>query len=376
MKFRRFMMRTLAMAHKEIMHILRDRQFLLFALGLPVLLLLIFGYAISFDVENISLVVVDQDKSSQSRKLIDRFTSSSVFTIVARRQNPDKVESLLRSGAAKTVLIIPHGFARKLKRGDKAQAQLLLDGSDNTSASVALSYANAVSLASSRDNLLEALGRFDIPIETRERILFNPELRSSTFLVPGLMVLILVMIAVVLTALTVAREYERGSMEQLFSTPVGRLEIILGKLAPYYLIGLVQVLLVVTLGVMLFNVPLRGSLLLLFGVSSLFMLAMLMQGLLVSVITRNQMLASMGAMVTTFMPALLLSGFIFPIENMPRFLQIVSMVVPARYFVSALRGIMLRGNGLGDIWSEVLALAAFFVVLLILAAARFRRRLA
>ena len=184
------------------------------------------------------------------------------------------------------------------------------------------------------------------------------------------------MIAVMLTALTVAREYERGSMEQLFATPVGRVEVILGKLVPYFVIGLVQVLLVLTLGVALFDVPVNGSLWLLFAVSSLFILAMLMQGLLISVITRSQMVASMAAAISTFLPALLLSGFIFPIENMPLVLRAVATVLPARYFVNSLRAILLRGNGMEVIWPDLIALSAFFLVLLVIATARFQRKLA
>jgi len=184
------------------------------------------------------------------------------------------------------------------------------------------------------------------------------------------------MIAVMLTALTVAREYERGSMEQLFATPVGRLEVILGKLVPYFFIGLVQVLLVLTLGVTLFDVPVNGSLLLLFAVSCLFILAMLMQGLLISVVTRNQMVASMVATITTFLPALLLSGFVFPVENMPLMLRAMATVLPARYFVRSLGAILLRGNGVAVIWPDMLALGVFFLVLLVLATKKFKRTVA
>ncbi len=373
---RRLIRRTLAIARKEVVHIQRDPQVLAFALIMPVVLILLFGYAVSFDVEHIPLVVVDQDRTTSSRQLVDRFTASDTFEVVARRSDPSEAETLFRSQSAKAALVIPRGYGRQLRRGERADAQLLLDGADNTTANIALGYASAVSLAASRSELEALFGRVQPPLEVRSRVLFNPALRSAIFLVPGLMVVILVMIAVMLTALTVAREYERGSMEQLFATPVGRVEVILGKLVPYFVIGLVQVLLVLTLGVALFDVPVNGSLWLLFAVSSLFILAMLMQGLLISVITRSQMVASMAAAISTFLPALLLSGFIFPIENMPLVLRAVATVLPARYFVNSLRAILLRGNGMEVIWPDLIALSAFFLVLLVIATARFQRKLA
>jgi len=372
---RRLLARILAMAEKEVVHILRDRQFLIFALGMPVVLILLFGYAVSFDIERVPLAVVDQDRTADSRALIQKFTASDTFRVVAERQDPKAVETLFRSSVAKVALVIPHGFSRQLKRGQEAKAQLLLDGADNTTASIALGYATAVSLAASRDQLVKLVGDLELPVEIRTRTFFNPRLKSAVFLVPGLMVLVLVMVAVMLTALTIAREYERGSMEQLFATPVGRLEVILGKLAPYFIIGLMQVLLVLTLGVTLFAVPVRGSLLLLFAVSSVFLLAMLMQGLLISVITRNQMVASQIALISTFLPALLLSGFVFPVENMPVALQWIAAALPPKYFVRALRAILLRGNGLEVVGPDMLVLFGFFLVLLALSTARFKRSL-
>lgn len=371
---RRALIRTWAMARKEVVHIGRDPQVLLFALGMPVVLILLFGYAVSFDVENIPLVVVDHDHTEQSRKLTQQFTSSHTFQLVAHRSTADEVEPLFRSGHARAALVIPKGFAKALKRGQNAKAQILLDGADNTTASIALGYASSIALAASQTELQKSLGEFQPPLEARVRLLFNPTAKSSVFLVPGLMVVILVMIAVMITALTVAREYENGSMEQLFATPVGRVEVILGKLMPYFFIGLVQTLLVLTLGVNLFDVPIHGSLILLFFLSSLFLLAALMQGLFISVVTRNQMVASMVAAITTFLPALLLSGFIFPVENMPTVLQFVAHFMPPRYFVRALRAVLLRGNGLMVIWKDVLALGGFFVFFVALSTLRFKRK--
>jgi ABC-2 type transport system permease protein len=363
------------MAYKELLHILRDRQIIGFALGMPVVLIFIFGYAISFDVERVPLVIVDQDHTASSRSLADKFTASDTFRAVARRQDPAEVEPLFRSYQAKAAIVIPRGYGRALERGEQANAQLLLDGADSTTASIALGYAQAVSLNTSRAELAKLVGRAEPSLTVEPRVLFNPALRSRVFLVPGLMVIVLVMNAVMLTALTVAREYERGSMEQLFATPVSRLEVILGKLLPYFFIGLVQVLLVVTLGVSLFDVPVRGSLLLLFFIAAVFILAMLMQGLLVSTIARSQVVAAQVALISTFLPALLLSGFVFPVENMPWPLRALATVMPPRYLVRALRAVLLRGNGLDVVGPDVLALLAFFVVLLVLATKRFRRQI-
>jgi len=353
-----------ALARKELAHLRRDPQMLAFALLLPVILLLLFGYAISFDLDRIPLAVVDGDQTAESRALSQRLTAGSLFVEVGRPATPDAAEPLLRRGVARAALVIDEGYSRHLTRGEPAPVQLVLDGSDNSTAAVALGYATALA----RPKLPIAP-----PIEARARSLFNPGLKSAIFILPGLMTFILAMVAVMLTALTVAREYERGSMEQLFATPTRRLEIILGKLGPYFVLGLVQVLLVLTVGVVLFGLPVRGSLLLVFGVAGLFLLAMLAQGLLISVVTRSQMLASQLAVLSTLLPTLLLSGFIFPIANMPLPLRVLSQVFPASHMVSALRAILLRGNGPEAVARDCLAIAAFFVFVMLVTTRRFRR---
>ena len=370
------LIRFAAMAGKEVNHILRDPQVLLFALGMPVVLLLLFGYAVTFDIDHIPLVVVDQEQSASSRELIAAFEGGDLFEVVAVRETPEEVEPLLQRGVAKVGLIIPEGFDRELLRGDSPQAQLLLDGTDNNSAGMALGYANALSQAATKKAAERAGTPLELPLEARARTLYNPGLRSTVVLVPGLMVILLVMVAVMLTALTVAREYERGSMEQLFATPIGRLEVILGKLAPYFILGMVDVLLVVTVGVLLFDVPIAGELAVLTGVSALFMLAMLMQGLFISVATRNQMVASQLAVISTLLPSLLLSGFIFPVESMPSPLQVVASIFPARYFVHAVRVVMLKGGGFESIGVDCLAIGLFFLAMLAVSIKRFRRSVA
>ncbi len=366
--------RILAMALKEVMHIQRDPQLLIYALVFPIAMILLFGYGVTFDIDKIPLVVVNQDRSVEAQKLVGSFTSSDAFLDIADRQRASTIEPLFRRGVAKAALVIPKDFERDIKRGGMASAQLLVDGSDDHVAAVGLGYANAIALASSERRLTALVGDVAPPVSARVRTLFNPELSSTVFLVPGLMVVILVMIAVMLTALTVAREYERGSMEQLFATPVGKIDIILGKLGPYFVLGLVQVLIVLVLGIGLFGVPMRGSVFLLFCIASLFLLAMLMQGLLISVMTRNQVLASQLAAISTLLPSMLLSGFIFPISGMPLILRGLAHVLPATYLVDALRGVMLRGNGIGVVWPDALALAAYFSVMLFVAVGRFKRR--
>ncbi|MBU0553281.1 ABC transporter permease [Myxococcota bacterium] len=362
-RHRAALIRIGAMAHKELAHIRRDPQMLAFALLLPLLLLLLFGYAISFDVDHIPLAVVDRDQSPASRALIQSFTTGDLFVEVARSTDVAAMEPHLRRGEARAVLVIDEGYARRQARGEPSAAQLLLDGADNSTASVALGYATA--LASPPPP--------GLPVTLRPRALFNPGLRSAVFILPGLIVFLLVMIAVMLTALTVAREFERGSMEQLFATPIQRLEIILGKLLPYFGLGLLQVLLVLTAGVTLFDLPVRGALPTVGVITSLFLLANLAQGLVISVITRNQMIASQAAVLTTLLPALLLSGFVFPIDNMPIFLQIVARIFPASHLVDALRAVLLRGNGFEALWGDLAAIGGFFLVMLGVATRRFQR---
>lgn len=368
-----FARRTRAMALKEFRHMARDPQVVLLALAMPLVLILVFGYGVSFDVEHVPLAVVDQDRTAESRSFARAFSAAGTFDVVATPDDPRAVEPLFRQSLARAALIIPEGFTRSRARGEAATAQMLVDGSDNATATIALGYGDAIGLTLAQAELPRGLSA---PLEARVRTMFNPSLRSAVFIVPGLIVLVLVIVSVMLTALTVAREYEQGSMEQLFSTPVSRLEIILGKLAPYFLLGLVQVLLVLVVGVTLFDVPLRGSVGLIFLAASIFLLAELTYGLVISIVTRSQMVAAQVAAISTFLPALILSDFIFPIDNMPPPLRFVSSLLPPRYLVHALRSIMLRGNGLETIVFDLLPMAGFFVVMLVIATRRFRRTVA
>jgi ABC-2 type transport system permease protein len=362
----------MAVAHKEVLHIIRDARSVYMALGLPVVMLMLFGYGISQDVDHIRVAVVDEDQTPTSRRLGEALVAGGDFVREPDLASADDAQTALRSGRVKAVLVVPWGFGRDLARGVPAAAQLLVDGSDGTTATVALGDAAGILQASSSTRAVKA----SLSLGPRVRVRFNPTMRSTYNMVSGVIVLILAMVASLLTALTIAREWERGSMEQLFATPVLRSEIIAGKLIPYAGLGFVQTLLVITLGSYLFGVPIRGSLVTLFGCSMLFLLAMLGSGLIASVIAKSQLVAVQFALMVSYMPVAMISGFMFPIANMPKWLQAISMIVPGRYYLTTLRGVLLKGNGLDVLGRDILALAGFAAAFLALAVWRFRRRLA
>jgi ABC-2 type transport system permease protein len=368
--------RILALADKEVRHVMRDVRTLYLGLAMPVVMLLLFGFGVSFDLDHLPVSFVDLDGSAASSKLKRRFLADDLFDDAGDLASAEAGESALVAGKALAVVVIERDFGKRLARGQEGQLQLLLDGSDSSSATQARARAEvalrALTLADSRAPGVKLTPRVEVRTFTR----FNPEGRSAVFLVPGIAAYVLAIVAVLLTALTVAREWERGSMAQLFATPVGRFEIILGKLLPYLVLGALAVLTVIAAGGWVFGVPFRGSAFTLGLLSLLFLVGMLGQGLLISVLTRNQMVATQVATMSSMLPSMLLSGFVFPVENMPTALQFVSRVVPARYFVSGLRGVLLRGNGLRDLWPEALMLALFGLAMLGLSTARFRRTIA
>ena len=379
---RRFAIRTGAMARKETWHIVRDLRNVYMALGMPVVMILIFGYGVSFDLDHVPIAIVDPDRTSTSREVVRSLTENGEFDEVAAFQSSDEIERLFRQRTASAALVLPPDFEQAVARGGMVPVQLLLDGSDGTSASSVLGTAIGIlraksvalaerSLATSA-GLAGAAGR---PVEARVRLLHNPELRSAVFLVPGLIAYILVIAAVLLTALTVAREWERGNMEQLFATPIGRLEIVLGKLAPYLAIGVLQALLVLTMGTVVFDVPVRGSLVVLAAGTLLFLVGTLGQGLLISVVTKNQQVATQVGAVSSLLPGVLLSGFVFPIANMPAPLRVIASNFPGRYYVELLRGVLLKGVSIDILWPQFVAMALFATLMIVLSTLRFGRRL-
>jgi ABC-2 type transport system permease protein len=374
-RIRRSLVRIGAMAAKETLHIQRDPRTLYLALGMPVVMLFLFGYGVSFDLERIPLAVADRDRTEESRALVDAVTAARELERVAEVP-AERADELFRRNRALAVLVVPEGYGRDVARGERTRVQLLVDGADSVSANQVLAKVDALVRAETRRLSGPGLAEREPPLRVQVWTRYNPEGRSALFMVPGLAAYVLAISAVLLTALTIAGEWERGSMEQLFAAPVGRLEIVLGKLLPYVVLGMIELQLVLAFGTVAFDLPVRGSAVLLFTIGFFFLAGMLGQGLLISVVAKNQLVATQAGAMSALLPSLLLSGMVFPIENMPLPLQALSRIVPARYFVHALRGLLLKGNGLDVLWPDLVALAAFVVVIVGLATARFQRRLA
>ena len=366
--------RLLAMARKEVLHLRRDSRSLLLAFLLPTLLVVLFGYAITWDVEDIRTAVLDLDGSSRSRELIDAFEASGYFTVVRRLARQGQVEDVLDRGEALVVIVLPPDFARDLDGGRSAALQILVDGSDANSATIALGYAQGIVRSFSSDILLAGAER-PPTVRAETRVWYNEELLSRNMIVPGLVAVIMMIIAAMLTSLTIAREWERGTMEQLVSTPVHRVEVVLGKLLPYVAIGVIDVVLVSLVGVLLFDVPFRGSPSLLMILSLAFIVGALGLGMFISAVARSQLLATQLAMILTFLPAFLLSGFMFAIEVMPPALQAITYLIPARYFLVVTRGVFLKGVGVEVLATEGLLMIAFAVLGLYGATRAFRKEI-
>ncbi|MEW6740786.1 MAG: ABC transporter permease [Nitrospirota bacterium] len=365
-------LRIKAVARKEIIQIWRDPLSLAMAFMMPVILLFIFGYAITLDVNNLRTVVYDQDRSSLSRELVAEFRESNYFTVVANADDHRDIDKYLDSGKAQVAVWIPNDFSKNIKTGKNAELQVIVDGSDSNTATIALGYITAISeLYSQRIKG----GRITPLIDPRVRVWYNPELKSRNYIIPGLIAVIMAVIAALLTSLTIAREWERGTMEQLISTPVKTPELIIGKLLPYFFIGFVDVALSVIMAVFVFEVPLQGNLLLLAVLSSIFLFGGLSLGILISIAAKSQLVASQISMVVTFLPAFLLSGFMYAIANMPKPLQMITHIIPARYFVSILKGIFLKGNTFKFLIFETILLTFFGLMVFALANKKFKKRI-
>jgi ABC-2 type transport system permease protein len=361
----------LAVAKKEVFHIMRDPFTLGAALGLPIFMVLIFGVAIEFNVKDIRLAVSDADQTHTSRRLLETFSSSGYFIQVPVSSPTEAIDSLT-SEKTRATLIIPPNFEKNLLAGRQAKAQILLDGSDSSTVAPILGYIGSIQhVAAQRLANLS----YQPPYEIRARYLFNPELNSRWFIIPGLNVLVMGILSVLLTALTIAREYENGSMELLLSTPIQPLEIIIGKLAPYGFLGIISVSFIYLIARFVFGVPFVGN----HGVFALgaflFLVAYLAQGLLISVVTRNQQVAMQLSMMVGMLPTQLLSGFIFPIESMPKVLQYMTMALPARWFMQISRDSFLQGTSFIQLWAPFVSLSVFTLVVIALAKRKFKRDL-
>ena len=370
-----------AVFRKESRHILRDPRSLLAALAIPVVMITLFGYALTLDVDRIPTVIYDQDDSPPSRDLISEFTGSRYFTVTRTLGGYEAIVEAIDHNRAMLAVVIPPDYSRSLARSQEAKVQLILDGSDSNTASIAASYAEALIMAHSvglRDKALRSrgMGDFKMPVEVRIRVLYNHELKSKNFIIPGIIAVVLMIIAALLTSLTIAREWESGTMEQLLSTPLRPAELLLGKLCAYFVLGMADVALALVIGVGVFEVPMRGNPLFIAFTSALFLFGALCWGIFISTVTRSQLLAFQASILSSFLPAFLLSGFIYSIENMPMVIQQLTRIIPSRYFVTILQGVFLKGTGLQVLWLEVVVLAVYAAVVFLLASRAMKQKVA
>jgi len=372
--------RIKAIARKEFLHVLRDPRSLIMGLALPMLLLFMFGYALTLDVDNVPLAIWDQSGTTVSREFVSRFTGSRYFSLTRTATSYPEIERAIDRREAVLALVIPVDFSRRVGAGTTATVQAIVDGSDSNTATIALGYAEFITRTYTHELTVAGLQRaggatLQLPVDLRPRVWFNADLASRNAIVPGLIAIIMMVIAALLTSLTVAREWETGTMEQLIATPITGTELLLGKLAPYVCIGLFDVTLAVLVGRFVFQVPFRGDRPLLVVLALLFLLVALCFGVLISVVGKSQFVASQFAMVATMLPAFLLSGFVFPIENMPLPMQAITHLIPARYFVTILRGLYLKGVGLEVLWPEALLLTGFGLLVTVVAVKKFKKKI-
>jgi ABC-2 type transport system permease protein len=372
--------RVWAIAKKEFIHILRDPRSLALVILMPALLMLLFGYAVTLDVKNVSMAVLDRDQSQESFSFIHRFSASPYFSLRLFVEDEREMKRLIDEGEVKMGLILPWDFSKQVKAGRKASVQVLLDGSDSNTANLVLSYVQAIARQYTQEKTIlkmEKLGRerLNFPLEGRTRVWFNEELESKYYFIPGLVAVIMSIIGVLLTGQVIVREWEKGTMELLISTPIRKSELMVGKLFPYFFLGLLDLSLAVLMGEKIFQVPVRGSLLLLFCLSSIYILVALGLGLTISIVAKTQIFANQMALIIGFLPTFLLSGFTFSISNMPLWLQIITYGIAPRYYVTILKEIYLKGADLSYLWNETFVLIGMAVIGLWIAIKSFKKEL-
>ena len=368
------MRKALSVGRKEVRQILRDRRTLMILLLVPAFFLVIYGYALSWDIRHVRLAVDDRDRSAASRALVSSFVNSGYFDLIAEVRSEADLNRLMNTGDARVVLVIPPGLSEDVHAGRMVPVQVLLNGDNANTATTVMGYALTILQSESMRYQMIA-GTVSPPALTVEaRVWYNPQLRSALFLVPGLIAYIVMITSVISTALSIVREKERGTMEQVRMAPLNAVSFVLGKTIPYFAIALASAIGILLVAMVLFGLPMRGSWLLLLGTTSLYLVGALGLGLLISSIADSQQVALQVALLASFMPTLMLSGFIFPIASMPTFLRGVTYAVPARYFLIALRGIVLKGVGLSVVWQQLVALSIYAAIVLALASARLRRQ--
>ena len=372
--------RLLAIARKEVVQIVRDSRSLIIVVLMPAVLVLLFGYGVSLDLKGLPVYVLDQDGSQQSQDLLKHFQTSEYFHVARVVTGYPELTRALDDGHAKMGIVIPWDFSQRLTDGRPVQVAALVDASDDNTANVLIGYAQAVVQSYSAQVQVDWLGQHGLQIppaavSVETRTWYNEDLESSAFIIPGVLALVMSVIGAFLTSLTIAREWERGTMEQLISTPVTAMEIMLGKLAPYFVLGMIDTVISALIAIYWFHVPFRGSWVTLMAASAMFLIVVLAMGFLISVLAKNQFAASQIALLITFLPAFLLSGFLFSIEQMPVPLQWITRILPARYYVSVLKKIFLKGTPAHLLYADLIPLAIFAFVLALVATRSFHKRL-
>jgi ABC-2 type transport system permease protein len=370
----------LSVVRKEFRQIGRDKRILGVLLFIPALMLLMFGYALNFDVKHTPMAVLDEDRSPASREFTRQFWNSEFFDLEEVVERRSDIDRLLDRGRVRLVLVVPSSFSADLARGREARVQVLVDGSSSFTASTVVGYVNGITQQYSFRVIAEIAQRVGaggpvIPLDLQPRVWYNPELRSAKYLVPGLIAFILMVVAVVSTALSIVRERELGTMEQLMVSPIKPVELILGKTIPYTLISLASTVFILVVGYALFDVEVKGDFVLLFIVTFIFLLGSLGFGLLISTIAETQQVAFMIATLTTMLPTFILSGFVFPIRNMPEVIQAITYLIPARYFLEALRSIILKGVGAVAFWDQLVFLVAYAALMIGISSIRLKKLL-
>ena len=375
---RRFSWRTIrAILRREFIDVLRDRRSLILTFLYPISMLIMYGYGIRYDVDNVPLTILDYDETPESRDLAQQMIRSGYFRLVRWARNEHDVDRDLTTDASKAAVVIPVDFAERLRSGGPATVQAIIDGSDSNTATIAQSYLLAMIARYATELAPAGPGAQPVrpAIEVKSRVWYNPELRSVNFIVPGIIAVIMMIVGAILTALSIVKEKERGTIEQILVSPIRPLEMMIGKIIPYVIIAFIDLTIIVTAGYLVFHVPIKGSLFQLAFFALFYLLASLGTGVFVSTIADTMQAAMLLAIFMSLLPSVLLSGFVFPIENMPAPIRLITYLFPGRYFVTAIRGIYLKGVGLSVLWPEAMLLLCFSAGIVWLSASRFQEKL-
>ena len=363
--------RIIAVVKKEILHIMRDPRSLVIIFVMPVMMVLLFGYALNMDIKSINIGVIDHDNTPESRRIINDFYASEYFDIDENIKSRKEIGSLFQKQKIKAVIVIPKGFGKKSTRSISSQLQLLVDGSNPTFGNAIVNYSSAITASITVDNLA---AQKNIPLDVYEKFLYNPDMEGSIFIIPGLVAVILMMVCALLTSITISREKETGTMDILLVSPIRPTEILVGKVIPYIGLSLMEAVFILVFAKIVFNIPMRGDLVLLLALSVLYVYCALGIGLFISSLARTQQVAMMAALVATILPSILLSGFIFPIFSMPAPLRAITYIVPAKYYMNIIRGILLKSSSFDILKGHALFLCLLGTLFIAVAAARFKTR--